>query len=78
MHGNVWEWVEDCWHASYAGNPPTDGSAWTEEGKCNFGVVRGGSFDLNPEILRSGSRYRNTSVNRLNNLGFRVSRTLTP
>jgi formylglycine-generating enzyme required for sulfatase activity len=28
MHGNVWEWVEDCWHISYQ-NAPTDGSAWT-------------------------------------------------
>ena len=18
MHGNVWEWVSDCWHATYA------------------------------------------------------------
>ena len=24
MLGNVWEWVEDCWHDSYAG-APTDG-----------------------------------------------------
>ena len=28
VHGNVWEWVEDCWHDSYRG-APTDGSAWT-------------------------------------------------
>ena len=28
MHGNVWEWVEDCWHGDYSG-APTDGSAWT-------------------------------------------------
>ena len=27
MHGNVWEWVEDCWHDDYIG-APTDGSAW--------------------------------------------------
>lgn len=26
MHGNVWEWVEDCWNDSYAG-APSDGSA---------------------------------------------------
>ena len=26
MHGNVWEWVEDCYKDSYAG-APTDGSA---------------------------------------------------
>ena len=27
MHGNVWEWVEDCWNDSYGG-APVDGSAW--------------------------------------------------
>jgi formylglycine-generating enzyme required for sulfatase activity len=19
MHGNVWQWVQDCWHSSYGG-----------------------------------------------------------
>ena len=27
MHGNVWEWVEDCWHDNYTG-APTNSSAW--------------------------------------------------
>jgi len=27
VHGNVWEWTEDCHHGSYSG-APTDGSAW--------------------------------------------------
>src|SRR5262250_484162 len=27
MSGNVWEWVEDCWHENYNG-APTDGRAW--------------------------------------------------
>jgi formylglycine-generating enzyme required for sulfatase activity len=31
MSGNVWEWVEDCWHANYKG-ATTDGSAWLEAG----------------------------------------------
>src|SRR5262249_17340493 len=31
MHGNVWEYVEDCFHYGYDG-APTDGSAWTEDG----------------------------------------------
>ena len=25
LHGNVWEWVEDCWNGSYEG-APSDGS----------------------------------------------------
>ena len=28
MHGNVWEWVEDCWNDSYE-RAPDDGRAWT-------------------------------------------------
>ena len=27
MHGNVYEWVEDCWHDDYIG-APTNGDAW--------------------------------------------------
>ena len=42
MHGNVGEWVQDCWNESYEG-APTDGSAW-ESGDCDYRVVRGGSW----------------------------------
>jgi len=44
--GNLLEWVEDCWHASYAG-APADGSPWLTdcEGEGNLSAVtRGGSF----------------------------------
>jgi formylglycine-generating enzyme required for sulfatase activity len=41
MHGNVREWVEDCWHDNYEG-APTDGSAWTQ-GSYSARVLRGGS-----------------------------------
>ena len=27
VHGNVWEWTEDCWNGSYSG-APTVGHAW--------------------------------------------------
>ena len=39
MHGNVSEWVEDCWNDSYAG-APSDGRAWTQ-GDCSQRVIRG-------------------------------------
>ena len=42
VHGNVWEWVEDCWNDSYRG-APSDGSAW-ERGDCSSRVYRGGSW----------------------------------
>ena len=42
MHGNVWEWVADCWNGSYAG-APSDGSA-RESGNCSRRVLRGGAW----------------------------------
>ena len=54
MHGNVWEWVEDCWNESYEG-APDDGSAWIS-GDCARRVVRGGSWNDPPRNLRSASR----------------------
>ena len=74
--GNVWEWVEDCWNGSYEG-APMDGTAWTS-GNCDTRVLRGGSwFDI-PWSLRSANRFRITSGIRINDLGFRVARRLTP
>ena len=43
MHGNVWEWVADCWHENYA-RAPRDGTAWTSGGNCGRRVLRGGSW----------------------------------
>ena len=76
MHGNVWEWVQDCWNGSYAG-APVDGSAWLS-GNCSVRVLRGGSWDLNPRFLRAALRIRLTTGNRFVDRGFRVARTLTP
>jgi formylglycine-generating enzyme required for sulfatase activity len=74
MHGNVWEWIQDCYNDSYNG-APTDGSAWTA-GDCTRRVVRGGSWFDSPRYLRSANRNRDTSVDRGSYLGFRVGRTL--
>ena len=77
MLGNVWEWVEDCWHGSYAG-APTEGSAWVRGSDCGKRVLRGGSWSDVPWILRSAFRIRYTAGIRYYFVGFRVSRTLTP
>ena len=74
VHGNVWEWVEDCWNPNYAG-APTDGSAWMS-GNCAQHVVRGGSWDSEPQTLRSALRYYQLATIRQNTLGFRVARGL--
>ena len=75
VHGNVWEWVEDCWHGSYQG-APSDGSAWTSGGDCGRPVLRGGSWLSNPGLLRSAIRIRYSAGSRSGNIGFRVARTL--
>lgn len=76
VHGNVWEWVEDCYKDNYNG-APKDGSARTA-GECNDRVLRGGSWDDNPRRLRSADRGRNSTVFRNMFSGFRISRTLNP
>ena len=73
MHGNVWEWVQDCFNDSYEG-APTDGVAWTSEG-CGTRVFRGGSFYGGPGYVRSASRSGNSTENRHHSLGFRVARS---
>ncbi len=75
MVGNVWEWVEECYHDSYQG-APGDGAAWTS-GDCSRRVVRGGSWNYDPGFLRSAVRGGYSTVFRLNSLGFRVGRTLS-
>ena len=77
VHGNVWEWVGDCWNDSYTG-APADGSAWAR-GDCAKRVLRGGSWSLSPRSLRSAYRFRYSTGFRLNYFfGFRIARTLTP
>lgn len=74
VHGNIYEWVEDCWIAGYGG-APADGSAQTD-GDCRYRVIRGGSWDYDPEFLRSASRLGWIAETRDIWLGFRVGRTL--
>ena len=74
MHGNVWEWTQDCLNSSYQG-APSDGTAWLS-GNCSRRVLRGGSWSINPNYLRSANRINNSTGNRYDNLGFRLARTL--
>ena len=75
-HGNVWEWVQDCWTEHYDG-APGDGSTW-ESGDCDHRVLRGGSFASWPWTLRSAYRNRNHTDNLSHDVGFRVARTVVP
>ncbi len=77
MIGNVWEWVEDCWHGSYGG-APGDGSAWLEAkgGDCARRVLRGGSWGSYPGNLRAAARDWSLRAGRLANVGFRLAGSL--
>ena len=72
MHGNVWEWVEDCWNDSYVG-APNDGRVWTS-GDCDQRVSRGGSWLNTPRDVRSTVRLGDSRSNRANGQGFRLAR----
>ncbi len=74
MHGSVWEWTQDSWHASYDGAPRT-GRAW-DTGNSNGRVVRGGSWFSFDWWLRSASRRGFDPADRRYDLGFRVAREL--
>jgi formylglycine-generating enzyme required for sulfatase activity len=76
MHGNVWEWVEDCYHFSYQG-APTDGAPWMAD-DCSRRVVRGGSWGYYPADLRAAARLRLSTGYRAAGVGLRVARTLEP
>jgi formylglycine-generating enzyme required for sulfatase activity/uncharacterized caspase-like protein len=76
VHGNVWEWTEDCWNDSNVGNPG-DGRPRTT-GNCGPRVVRGGSWSSLPQTLRSAYRGRGSTDYRISDYGFRVARTLYP
>jgi formylglycine-generating enzyme required for sulfatase activity len=76
VHGNVWDWTEDCWNDTYQG-APTDGSARTS-GDCKNRVLRGGSWDYDPRSLRSAFRARYSADDRDYDSGFRLARTLAP
>lgn len=70
MHGNLWEWTQDCWNNSYHG-APRNGSAW-RSGDCDSRLLRGGSWDYDAGYLRSAFRYTTAPSNRYIFSSFRV------
>ena len=77
MLGNAWEWNADCWHGTYA-NAPSTAEAWLEGegGDCSSAVLRGGSWVVGAQNLRSAGRDGFRRDYRLINVGFRLARTL--
>ena len=75
MHGNAWEWVEDCW-TPIPSEIPTDGSAFSRAGSCEVGVMRGGSWAAGRAKVRSATRWPMTATSHYHHIGFRIALSL--
>ncbi|MCA3367097.1 MAG: formylglycine-generating enzyme family protein [Roseomonas sp.] len=73
MHGNVWEWVQDCLERNYV-NAPGDASEPVVTQGCAWRATRGGSWSNASSFLRSAMRYGIPATNRRDDTGFRVAR----
>jgi formylglycine-generating enzyme required for sulfatase activity len=69
MHGYVWEWCQDSWHANYKG-APDDARAW-EDKDANERVLRGGSWADSAENCRSAFRHHRPPDQRSDAIGLR-------
>ena len=76
MQGNVWEWVEDCYHDSYEGAPVNGSARTTNCSLADRRIVRGGSWGDDRRFLRPSYRLRAAKDNQYFTLGFRVARDL--
>ena len=77
MAGNVYQWVADCAHDSYAG-APADGAAWIEKGDCRKRMARGGSWADIARNARSAARMALDADLQSPVVGLRVARDLSP
>jgi formylglycine-generating enzyme required for sulfatase activity len=77
MHGNAWEWTEDCW-TSDARLLPSDGSAYGRSEDCAARTVRGGGWAAEIRKVRSAQRMRQPADARYYHIGFRVALPLAP
>ena len=81
VHGNAWEWVQDCRNRNNYVGAPIDGSAHEWSG-CDARGIRGGSWQSGtiPRYLRSANRGQHTADSRsflgVASVGFRVVRSL--
>ena len=75
MHGYLWEYVADAWHADYTA-APTDGSAWKDDaaGPAPQRVIRGGSWRDRYDSLRSSTRLSIPDHTKSDAIGFRCVR----
>ena len=70
MHGNVWEWMGDCWQPQYSAKAAKPAET------CATRVLRGGSWASAAAALRSAARGWESQDKSKNSIGFRVARAL--
>jgi len=76
MHGNVYEWVQDCYDSdAYRARGDLTIAPSVQETDCPSRVVRGGSFFFPPDFLRSADRVVFEPVFRADDLGLRCVRS---
>jgi formylglycine-generating enzyme required for sulfatase activity len=75
MHGNVWEWVEDCWSDEYTGATLADGAPFLGA-NCAGRVMRGGSWEDYPGEVRAAARIGSNIEDQTWSDGFRVARPM--
>jgi formylglycine-generating enzyme required for sulfatase activity len=79
MHGNVWEFVRDCYARSleYVGSLEPDGDALVPRVGCRDGqIIRGGGFDSAAIDVRATIRREVSEIDFSPQVGFRVARTV--
>lgn len=70
MHGYLWEYVGDTWHAGYEG-APANGQAWDGNEQHVLRVMRGGSWRDHYRLLTSSTRWPIPDHARSDAIGFR-------
>ena len=76
MHGNVQEWVEDCYIANYTNASANGGARTSGCGTPSRATARGGSLNSPARNLRSANRNFGVPSTRIEVLGFRLVRDL--
>jgi formylglycine-generating enzyme required for sulfatase activity len=75
VHGNVAEWVLDCFDTGYVG-VPNNGAAAASGDCAQNRLMRGGAFASEPQHVRSAVRQISPQISRYRGVGFRVARAL--
>lgn len=68
MHGNVWEFVQDCWTKDISEIPK-----FADQTACDEIVMKGGSWLNKPFYLRTVARYSHDRSYRESGDGFRLA-----